>query len=97
MTLRPDRWTMHHPRKCGADEMPEENTTMKTWRDIEERALFDPLLHQAVSLVRRGDLTQEQALITAVLGLSQMVEDQRARLIEELQRKPFSPVILPRG
>lgn len=22
-TLRPDRWTAHHPTKCGADEMPE--------------------------------------------------------------------------
>jgi hypothetical protein len=21
--IRPDRWTAHHPRKCGADEMPE--------------------------------------------------------------------------
>lgn len=23
MVQRPDRWTAHHPRKCGADEMPE--------------------------------------------------------------------------
>lgn len=21
--MRPDRWTMHHPRKCAQDEMPE--------------------------------------------------------------------------
>ena len=21
--MRPDRWTAHHPVKCGADEMPE--------------------------------------------------------------------------
>lgn len=69
---------------------------LKTWTDIEERALFDPLLHQAVTLVRMGDLTKEEALIQVALGLSAMVEDQRTRLIEDLQRKPFSPVILPR-
>lgn len=37
------------------------------------------------------------ALIVAVLGLSQQVEGQSARLIEELNREPFSPIILPRG
>jgi len=20
--MKPDRWTMHHPRKCGLDELP---------------------------------------------------------------------------
>jgi hypothetical protein len=70
---------------------------LKTWTDIEERALFDPLLHQAVTLVQMGELTKEEALIQVALGFSQMVEDQRTRLVEELRRKPFSPVILPRG
>ncbi len=68
----------------------------KTWTDIEERALFDPLLHQAVTLVERGDVTREEALIAVALAFSQMVEGQRKRLVEELARKPFSPVILPR-
>lgn len=70
--------------------------TIKTWDDVERAALTDPVLRQAVVRVRRGDLTREEALIYAVLGLSKICEDQKQQLIEELQRKPFGPIVLPR-
>ena len=35
----------------------------KTWEDVEEAALHDAVLHQAVTLVERGDLTREEAMI----------------------------------
>ena len=39
------------------------------WRDIERLALYEPLAHHAVTLVYRGDLTREQALILLAFGL----------------------------
>ena len=43
---------------------------MKTWRDIEERAIYCPFYHQAVHAVNAGHATREEALIIVTLGLS---------------------------
>lgn len=34
-----------------------------SWQDVERLACVDPVVHQYVTLVQRGDLTQEEALI----------------------------------
>ncbi len=69
---------------------------MKTWDDIEERAWVDPMLHQVVRMVEIGHCPREEALIQAALGYSTLVDELRARLLDELNRKPFSALILPR-
>jgi hypothetical protein len=68
----------------------------KTWKDVEEAALFEPVLHQAVTLVQRGDLTREEALIAAVLGLVEIKETQQKRIIELMNTRMYAPIIVPR-
>lgn len=41
--------------------------TPPTWTQIEERALYCPVLHRAVTMVRSGTLTQLEALVVAAL------------------------------
>lgn len=55
---------------------------IKTWSDLETAALFDPLLHAAITLVRQGTMTKEQALLMAVLALSDVNALQREKLVE---------------
>lgn len=69
---------------------------MKSWRDIEEAALTEPLLYQLVTIVQRGDMTREQALIQAVLGLVAMKETQRQAIVELLNTRPPRPLIIVR-
>ena len=45
----------------------EEIPDQATWQDIERRALVNPMLHQAVTMVELGRLTREQALIRVAL------------------------------
>jgi len=45
-------------------------TGIPTWEDIERLALYFPTVHHAVTLHRRGDLTREQALASAVFALA---------------------------
>lgn len=45
------------------EEIPEQ----AAWEDIERRALTNPMLRQAVTMVRLGRLTREQALIRVAL------------------------------
>ncbi len=49
---------------------PGQPSNPPTWEDIERLSKHYPLLHQAVCLVHRGDLTREQALILAVFALA---------------------------
>lgn len=69
---------------------------MKSWRDIEEAALTEPILYQLVALVQRGDFTREEALIHAVLGLVAMKEKQRQAIVELLETRPPRPMIIVR-
>jgi hypothetical protein len=59
----------------------------KTWLDVEIAALHDPFLHAAVSVVKRGLATREDALITVVLALSEsnsrLLEEKKQRLMNE--------------
>lgn len=61
---------------------------MKTWYDVEKAALNDPILHAAVTLVRQGSFTREQALLEAVLALSEVNDIQRAQLLTFIMDRP---------
>lgn len=61
---------------------------MLTWRDVEEAALHDTVLHAAVTLERTGTLTREEALIEAVLLLSKIRADQHEQLVRYMMLAP---------
>lgn len=44
----------------------------RTWQDLEREALNDPLISYAVLMVRVGELSREEALIAATLGLAEV-------------------------
>jgi hypothetical protein len=71
--------------------------TVKSWRDIEDAALTEPILFQLVALVRRGDFTREEALIHAVLGLVSMKEKQRQAIVELLETRTRPLLIVRPG
>lgn len=52
------------------------------WEDVQRASLTDPFLHRAVTLVRMGTWTKEQALLQLALTLSQ----ERQRLLDALQQ-----------
>lgn len=54
----------------------------KTWRDIEQASLYEPIAHRIVTLVRRG-LDKETALTTALLW---MIAQERGRINAEVAR-----------
>jgi hypothetical protein len=58
----------------------------KTWADVEREAMNDPLLQFAVTMVRAGEMSREEALIAAALGLAavnrQLAEDSVKLLAE---------------
>lgn len=64
----------------------ETDNTRRTWRDIEEAAVRDPLLRGTVAIVERGELTREEALIACVLTFSRIVEDMAEKEVRRLQR-----------
>lgn len=45
-------------------------TTRRTWEDVEREALNDPLISHAVMMVSIGEMSREDALIAATLGLA---------------------------
>lgn len=51
-----------------------------TWQDLEREALNDPLISTAVMMVRVGEMSREDALIAAALGLAAI----NRQLIEEI-------------
>jgi hypothetical protein len=63
------------------------------WRDVEVAAVHDPVLHAAVTLVERGDLTREEAMMWAALSLSAIAEGRRVQLLREINTRPFFRVI----
>ncbi len=67
---------------------------MKTWKDIEEAARFDAVLHEAVTRYQMGELTQEQALIHAALVLVRIRQEQHQQIVDLMRRLPASPIIL---
>lgn len=66
-----------------------------TWRQIEEAALNDPVLHRVVSMHRAGLVTREQALMMAALALVQIVANQQAELVKLFSRLPPDPGTWP--
>lgn len=67
----------------------------KTWRDIEEAALNEPILYQAVTLVQRGDFTQMEALIAVTLGLVEMKKQQHEQIMDLLNTRTWPHIIFP--
>jgi hypothetical protein len=59
-----------------------------TWEDIERAAINDVVLYQAVTLMQRGDLTREQALIMAALKLSEIRQNQHEQIVKLLSERP---------
>lgn len=45
-----------------------------TWEDVERLALDYPVVHAAVTMVRCGNATREQALIVLVYALAEMFQ-----------------------
>jgi hypothetical protein len=66
-----------------------------TWEDIERLALHYPLVHQAVSYVRRGDMTKEQALIALVFGLADMFQKMFSAEVERRATEIPTHIVLP--
>jgi hypothetical protein len=75
-------------RRCAACEQEKavhEVGAFARWRQIEERALYDPVLQRLVTFVRTNEMTREAALIAAVLTLSQQRQDLHDRLLACLE------------
>jgi hypothetical protein len=51
----------------------------RTWQDIERAVINDPLISYAVLMVRVGELSREDALCAATLGLAEV----NRQLVEE--------------
>lgn len=47
-------------------------TERRTWQDLERQAINDPLISSAVMMVRVGEMSREEALIAAALGLAEI-------------------------
>jgi hypothetical protein len=58
------------------------------WNDVIQRSLYDPVLYRAVTLVQRGELTREEAMIVAALALSHMCQQQHDQLVEVISNQP---------
>jgi hypothetical protein len=67
---------MYSMRRFTVNHVPD-------WHDIESLALHDPVLHAAVTRVRQG-ASREQALIAAVMVLSEQVTMLRAAKTDAL-------------
>lgn len=65
-----------------------------TWEDLQLESLNCPVLHQAVTLANRGNLTREQALIEASIWLSRDRRSLLKRETDRLMREPARPIYL---
>lgn len=70
------------------DSLSPFDNTGQSWADVERAALHDPALHLAVTIVRHGATSREQALICAVLWFSR---ERRAYMDREIQRLMSEP------
>jgi predicted heme/steroid binding protein len=61
---------------------------MKSWRDVQEAAVFCPYLHAAVTRVRIHDVSQEQALRDVAIDLSEALRQQTAMTADLMKRLP---------
>ena len=66
------------------------------WEDVERLALHYPAVQQAVTLVRRGALTREQALIASLYGMARVVSAMHAQGVARLSSEKMSDTDLRR-
>lgn len=64
-----------------------------TWDDIERLAMHYPVAHHAVTMVRRGDWTREQALVALVYALADSFSQLFRAEVERRRMEPPSIVI----
>jgi len=76
---------------------PGQPSNPPTWEDIERLALHYQVLHQAATLVERGDLTREQALILAVYALADSFQRLFHAEVERRRNESLSPVVFPKA
>jgi molecular chaperone GrpE (heat shock protein) len=57
----------------------------QTWKDIVRAALFDPVLHAAVTLHNQSSVNKEQALIAAALALVEINKKQREQIVDAMR------------
>lgn len=63
----------------------------KTWEDVERESFYDPFFYAAVTRVRRGDWTREQALVALAFAQLEHRARMTAERLEEMKNRPFSP------
>lgn len=79
---------------------PGQPSTPPTWEDVERLALHYPVARDAVTMVRRGEWSREQALIALVYALADTfqklfhaeVQRHRTMLPERLVIDPSNPL-----
>jgi hypothetical protein len=69
--------------------------TVKTWADIERAAREDPFLHQAVTLVERGDVTRIEALCTVALALVDANNGMQAQMLDLINTRVPTIFVVP--
>jgi hypothetical protein len=72
---------------------PPEDAIAPLWREVEHRALCDPFLRRLVGLVRSGQRSREEALISIVLELSALRERMLNAEAERLSRALPLPTV----
>ena len=65
-----------------------------TWADIEGLALHYPQVHRAVTFYRRGECSQEQALMLAVFELAAAFQQMYAARLADLENRPAGPFMI---
>jgi hypothetical protein len=76
----------------------EEIPAVATWQDIERRAIQNPVLRQAVTMVELGRLTREDALIRVALwAANEMIRnhDQRVDALNQTIPQYFVMPTIP--
>lgn len=64
------------------------------WRDLEQRAVNDALVYRALTLVRLGEYTREEAIARMITGL---LDDRAQRYLEDLEalrNAPARPIVI---
>lgn len=75
---------------------PEPLSTPPTWEDVERLAVNYPSAHAVVSLVERGDLTREQALVSLVHWFATAFSRQFKREADARDREVLDTIVTER-
>jgi hypothetical protein len=65
-----------------------------TWEDLERLSLNFPFVRDAVTLVARGDLTREEALLRLAFATTAAWQRLFQAEVERLRREPTKPFVI---